>query len=118
MFESPLINDTTEKCVLYNRVVVSDNMGGYEEKWTEGTTFEAVIINTSSVEKEIAMKLGVTSVYNVATDKSLILRQNDYFKRLSDNKVFRVTNDGTESGSPNISPLNMRTVTAEESRLE
>ena len=45
------------------------------------------------------------------------LQARDIFKRLEDNKIFRVTSDGDDNKTPAGARLNMRQVTAEEYTL-
>ena len=62
----------------------------------------------------IAEKQGVTSVYTITTDKSVVLEYHDVLRRLYDGKIFRITSDGDDKYTPDSATLNMRQVTAEE----
>lgn len=112
-----LLNDFMEDCVMLNKSTVSDGYGGYTTTYTEGAEFNAAITFDTSMQARIADKQGVTSFYTVTTSKALTLEYHDIFKRLSDNKVFRVTSDGDDKFTPNSSSLDMRQVTAEEYQL-
>lgn len=101
---------------MYKQVRKSDGYGGYSTVWTEDTesTFKAAITFNNSIEARVAAVQGVTSLYNVITEKDKTLMYHDVFKRLSDGKIFRVTSDGDDSATPASASLNMRLCTAEE----
>jgi hypothetical protein len=109
-----LLTESMEACVMIDKTTVSDGYGGYYSTWAEGAEFQAAITFDSSMEARTAEKAGVTSLYTVTTDKALILAYHDVFKRLSDEKIFRVTSDGDDKSTPASATLNMRQVTAEE----
>lgn len=112
-----LLDEAMEKCVILNKSISPDGYGGYITTWTEGATFNAAIVFDTSIEARAAEKQGVSSLYTVTTRKELTLEYHDVFKRLKDNKIFRVTSDGDDKFTPNSAGLNMRQVTAEEWRL-
>lgn len=112
-----LLNDFMEDCVMLNKTTIADGYGGYTTTYTEGAEFNAAITFDTSMQARIADKQGVTSFYTVTTSKVLILQYHDVFKRLSDNKIFRVTSDGDDKFTPSSSSLDMRQVTAEEYTL-
>ena len=112
-----LLSEAMESCVILNKQIVSDGYGGYTTKWTEGVTFDAAITFDTSIEARVADQQGVTSLYTVTTRKVITLEYHDVFKRVRDNKIFRVTSDGDDKFTPGSASLNMRQVTAEEWRL-
>ncbi|MBQ2175490.1 MAG: hypothetical protein II453_10665 [Alphaproteobacteria bacterium] len=112
-----LLDEFSADCVIINRNIVNDGYGGYVTTWAEGAEFKAAITFASSIQARQAEKQGVTSLYSVYTDKSITLQYHDVFKRLSDNKIFRVTSDGDDEFTPESSPLNKRRVNAEEYTL-
>jgi hypothetical protein len=103
-----------EDCVILDKKTVPDGYGRYTTQWTEGAPFEAAIVFDTSIEARRAEGEGVSSLYTVTTKKSLTLEYHDVFKRISDNKIFRVTSDGDDKFTPASAGLNMRQVTAEE----
>ncbi len=109
-----LLSEAMTPCVFINRSRVSDGEGGTTTTWTEGAEFEAAIVLDNSMEARVAQAQGVTAVYTVTTDRSLVLEYHEVFKRLSDNKMFRVTSDGDDKATPASARLNMRQVSAEE----
>lgn len=111
-----LLKEITEKCVILNKRTVNDGgYGGYiTTEWAEGAEFDALIYLNTSIEARTAEKQGVTGLYTITTGKELTLEYHDVFKRLSDNKIFRVTSDGDDKKTPASSRLNMRQVNAEE----
>ena len=91
-----------------------DGRGGYNTTWIEGASFKAAIVLNTSIEARAAEKAGVTALYTITTLKSMNLQYHDVIKRLSDNKIFRITSDGDDKKTPKGAALNMRQVSAEE----
>lgn len=112
-----LIDEFTSTCVMLDRRTVSDGEGGFHTEWREGAKFPAAISLNTTVEAKIAQKQGVTGLYTVTTGKRTILEFHDVFRRQYDEKVFRVTSDGSDKKTPDSSTLDMRQVEAEEWRL-
>ena len=109
-----LLDESMESCVMLNKQTTSDGYGGYKTTWTEGAEFKAAIVSDTSIEARVAEVQGVHSIYTVTTSKALTLEYHDVFKRIKDNKIFRVTSDGDDKFTPESAGLNMRQVTAEE----
>lgn len=112
-----LLDDAMETCVIMDKTTQPDGYGGYISTYREGAQFKAAIVFDTSIEARVADKEGVTSLYTVTTSKALTLEYHDVFKRLRDNKVFRVTSDGDDKFTPASATLDMRQVTAEEFSL-
>ena len=112
-----LLDDAMETCVIMDKTTQPDGYGGYISPYREGAQFNAAIVFDTSIEARVADKQGVTSLYTVTTSKTLTLEYHDVFKRLRDNKVFRVTSDGDDKFTPASATLDMRQVTAEEFSL-
>ena len=112
-----LLDDAMETCVIMDKTTQPDGYGGYISTYREGAQFNAAIVFDTSIEARAADKEGVTSLYTVTTSKALTLEYHDVFKRLRDNKVFRVTSDGDDKFTPASATLDMRQVTAEEFSL-
>lgn len=112
-----LLDDAMETCVIMDKTTQPDGYGGYISTYKEGAQFNAAIVFDTSIEARVADKQGVTSLYTVTTSKVLTLEYHDVFKRLRDNKVFRVTSDGDDKFTPVSATLDMRQVTAEEFSL-
>lgn len=109
-----LIHEFMTECVLLDKAKVPDGEGGWETKWTESEPFTAALTKSTSIEAKRAEKEGVTALYSVVTDKTFVLNYHDVFRRVSDGKIFRVTEDGTDQATPDSSTLNIRKVSAEE----
>ncbi len=112
-----LLDQSKTLCVMLDKQRVSDGEGGFNTTWIEGAKFMAAIVFDTSIEARAAEKQGVTSFYTVTTEKNVNLEYHDVFKRLYDNKILRVTSDGTDKFTPQSATLNMRQVTAEEWEL-
>ena len=89
-----LLSDAMENCIMLDKRTQSDGYGGYIISWVEGAEFQAAIVLDNSMQARIAERQGVTALYTITTNKSLNLQYHDVFKRLEDNKIFRVTSDG------------------------
>lgn len=109
-----LLNDAMEDCVILNKRIVDDGYGGYKNTWEEGATFKAAIVFDTSIQARIAQAQGVQNMYTITTSRALILDYHDIFKRVKDNKLFRVTSDGDDKLTPRSASLDMRQVSAEE----
>lgn len=109
-----LLDETMDICQFLDKTRVPDGYGGVKTTWVDGAEFSAAITFDTSIEARVADAQGVTSRYTVTTRKDLTLEYHDVFKRLRDNKIFRVTSDGDDKFTPASASLNMRQVTAEE----
>lgn len=112
-----LLSEAMEKCIILDKSTVPDGYGGYTTVYTPGAEFEAAITLDTSIEARTAEQAGVTALYTVTTRKALNLQYHDVFKRLRDNKIFRVKSDGDDKLTPRSASLNMRQVSAEEWEL-
>ena len=112
-----LLDEYMEDCVILNSALVDDGYGGYKTEWTEGATFKAAVDLNNSMEARIGQTQGITALYTVTTSKVLNLQYHNVFKRLSDEKIFRVTSDGDDKKTPESATLDMRQVSAEDWRL-
>lgn len=109
-----LLSEAMENCIMLDKTTIADGYGGYIQKYVPGAEFNAAITLNSSMEARIAQQQGVTALYTVTTTKTLNLQYHDVFKRIRDDKIFRVTSDGDDKHTPASASLNMRQVTAEE----
>ena len=109
-----LLSDAMEACVLLNRQTSLDNYGGFVNTWVDGAGFQAAIVFDTSMQARIAEAQGVYSLYTVTTPRNVVLQYRDIFRRVRDNKLFRVTSDGDDKYTPASTSLDMRQVTAEE----
>lgn len=112
-----LLSSAMEKCIMIDKQSIADGYGGRITSWVEGAEFQAAIVLDSSIEARVAEKQGVTALYTITTQKNMNLQYHEVFKRVRDNKIFRVTSDGDDKLTPASANLNMRQVTAEEWEL-
>ena len=109
-----LLTEAMEACVLINKTVVDDGVGGYKVTWTDGVHFQAAIAFDNSLNGRVAEKEGVTDVYKVITSKdSYPLAFHDVFRRSSDGAVFRVTTNALDEHTPKSAGLDMMVCRAE-----
>lgn len=112
-----LLSDAMEECQMLDKTTVRDGYGGFKQVYVLGAPFAAAIVHDNSVEAKVAEKAGVTALYTITTKKNVNLQYHDVFKRLSDNKIFRVKSDGDDNHTPRTATLDMRQVSAEEWEL-
>lgn len=112
-----LLTDMMFDCILMNQSTQNDGYGGFVTEWMDGAKFKAAIKKETSVEAKIAEKQGVTDVYIIGTEKNFKLEYHNVFRRIKDNKIFRVTSKGDDKETPEDSTLNLRLVSAEEWNL-
>ena len=112
-----MIYDLMEDCCFINHSRVDDAFGSSVETWTDGATFKAAIIKNNATEAIVAEKQGITEIFTVVIKKGFVLSYNDYFKRDSDNQVFRVTSNVKDSEAPAQSTVRIAKVTAEKAVL-
>ena len=109
-----LLSEAMTTCTILNKITESDGYGGYIVTWSDGAEFKAAIVLDTSMQARVGEKQGVTALYTVTTTKDLNLQYHDVFRRVEDNKLFRVTSDGDDKKTPASAGLNMRQVSAEE----
>lgn len=109
-----LLATAMKDVVMLEKKRVPDGEGGFTTKWADGVKFKAAIVFDSSMEARAAEKDGVTSMYTVTVPKNAKLEYHDVIKRLEDGKVFRITSDGDDKMTPEISAFQVIQVTAEE----
>lgn len=109
-----LLDEAMEQYVIINKITSNDGYGGIETQWIDGAVIDAAVVLDTSMQSRIGQKLGVTAIYTVTTKKNINLQFHDVLRRVSDNKIFRVTSDGDDRKTPNSASLNMRQVSAEE----
>ena len=112
-----LMAEARTDCVLMDKKTESDGLGGVITNWTEGAKFFASIVLDDSIQAQVAEVQGAKGKYTISTDKTILMRDGDVFKRLSDNKVFRVVTDGDDKKTPVSANISFRQVKAEEWQL-
>lgn len=112
-----LIDEFMQQCVMLEPVSVPDGEGGQIITWKDGDTFAAAVVNNSSAEAYRADQAGLTRTYTVTTDRDVVLKYHNVFRRVSDGMVFRVTSAGDDVKTPEVSDIRpFSQVTAEEWR--
>lgn len=95
-----MIEESMTECAIMQKRRVPDGEGGFYTEWSQGATFMASITFDSSLQARIGEKQGVTSLYTVTTAKNATLDYHDVIKRLSDGKIFRITDDSDDKQTP------------------
>lgn len=112
-----LIDSMMEKCRILNKIREDDPYGSETITWQEGTSFDASILKDSTTEAIVAEKQGISEIFTVVVKKGFSLSYNDYFRRVSDGQVFRVTSNVKDSEAPEKSTVRIAKVTAEKAVL-
>ena len=108
-----LIESMMDDCVFLNKVKVDDPVGGYKDDYQDGITFQAAFIKNSTTDVQIAEKSGMSEIFTIVTDKSMVLEFHDVLRRVSDGEIFRVTSRAVDSQAPAASTVPIAKVTAE-----
>lgn len=109
-----LWEDFLTNCTIQTKTTESDGQGGVITTWAAGTTFKAAIVKNNTAADRIAEKQGVKASYTVTTPTTVSLKFHDIFKRNSDNKLFIVTSNATDSAPPLTASFMFNQVSAEE----
>lgn len=108
-----LLTDAMTDCVYMNETTLPDGRGGSINTWTDGAGFKAGFELQNSLNEAVAQAQGVKGIYRVTTPRDVRLEYHRVFKRLSDNKLFRVESKD-DSSTPTSAGLDMRVVRADE----
>jgi hypothetical protein len=112
-----LIESFKTPCTLFEKHRTTDEEGGFVTEWVEGLRFMAAITFDSTISARVAEKEGMKSVYTVTTAKDQPLEFHDVFQRDNDGKIFRITSDGRDKQTPDVSSFQFSQSTAEEWEL-
>lgn len=113
-----LIDDFRVPCIKMVKKSVDDGEGGKKTDWAEeGDSFLAAITFNNSIEARVAERQGVSSLYTVTVAKDTRLHYHDVIKRLTDNKILRITSDDDDVRTPLRASFAFAQVTAEEWEL-
>lgn len=109
-----LLSDAFENFIVINKAIVNDGYGGYTTEWTEGAIVKGAMVLDSSTLARMAEVTGVKDLYTLTVRKEVELDFHTVIKRVSDNKIFRLTTDSDDKKTPKSAGLNMRQYQAEE----
>lgn len=112
-----LLEESFEDFVIINKAIVDDGYGGTETTWVPGATIKCAAVLNSSPQMKIAQVMGVTSNYTITVRKDVDLDYHTVLRRVSDNKIFRLTENSDDKKTPPSAGLNMRQYDAEEWKL-
>lgn len=113
-----LIDEFMEPFMLLDKKREPDGYGGFVENWSDSGTFDGAMVLDTSIEARSAAANGLSSIYTLTTKRGVVLKYDDRIRRISDNKMFRVTSDGSEKKSPVSANIDVRQVTCEVLRHE
>ena len=112
-----LIESSMEKTYIMDKTTAPDGYGGVKTIWIQGAPIDVAYGFDSSTEARIASQQGTKNRFTLITKKTVLLRFQDVVKRAKDGKTFRITSDGDDNATPELAPLNLRAVEAEEWKI-
>lgn len=112
-----LLESSYEPFVLLNKLSVDDGYGGIVVTYTDGATIQGALVLDDSGTERIAQALGASQSYTLTVRKDINLDFHDVLRRVSDNKLIRITNDSDDKDTPPSAGLNMRQYRAEGFKL-
>ena len=112
-----LLSEAFTDFVIVNKSIVDDGYGGTNTVWTEGATIQGAMVQDSDLESKIAEVMTSKNLYTFTVSKSIELDYHTVLKRVSDNKIFRLTSNSDDKKTPPSATLDMRQYSAEEFEL-
>lgn len=109
-----LLSEAFTEFIVINKSIIDDGYGGYETTWTEGAHIKGAMVLNTSMEAKVAAVQGVKDLYTLTVTKDTELDYHTVLKRVSDNKIFRLTSDSDDKKTPQSAGLNMRQYSVEE----
>lgn len=95
-----LLDSMRCRCARLQKTETGDGLGGYRAAWTEGETFDAVLIKKSAGLESEAQRKALRETFVVLTAPEVGLSHPDVFRRLSDGATFRVTTANGDAATP------------------
>lgn len=108
-----ILGSKSKTYIFMNKIKIKDDYGSQKEIYVPGFEFEAAVVVPQNIQTEIAKKDGITSIYQVATDKTVYLDFGDVFKNEETGETYRVTTKSNIE-TPETSSMDIRTCRAEE----
>ena len=105
------------ECVMLVRDTEIDGAGGAHDTWRETAHFYPAIVEKSHTEPENGEKKRAKAFYEVYVPRNFVIGYHSVFKRLSDERVFRVTSNPQDRQTPMGATFSFAYVTAEEWRI-
>ena len=90
----PLYDEAMEDCVLLVEKHTPDGSGGTVTAWEDGASFRAAMVLDTSDGIVAGDAARVHNVYHVYVDPADAPAYHTVFRRVSDGRVFRVTQEG------------------------
>jgi hypothetical protein len=113
-----LLSEAMTDFVIINKSYVDDGYGGTTVTWTEGATIKGAMVHNSDLQSRIAEVMVSQNLYTFTVGREIELDYHTVVKRVSDNKIFRLTSNSDDKKTPPSATLNMRQYSAEEFELK
>ena len=106
-----ILQDATQ-CQMMDWKTIGDGEGGFETVLSPGAAFSATVTQDDEKLAKIAQAITQQVEYKVYTPRSVLLKKDNIFKRLSDGKLFEVLFDNAGKQTPASSAMDFRVTTA------
>jgi hypothetical protein len=113
-----LLSEAMTDFVIINKSIIDDGYGGTKTVWTDGATIKGAMVHNSDLQSKIAEVMVSKNLYTLTVRKEIELDYHTVLKRISDNKIFRLTSNSDDKKTPPNAGLNMRQYSAEEFELK
>lgn len=113
-----LLSEAFTDFKVVNKSYIDDGYGGIITTWVDGATFQGAIVHDSDLESKIAEVMVSKNLYTLTVRKDIEFDYHTVIKRVSDNKIFRLTSNTDDKKTPPSANLNMRQYSAEEFELK
>lgn len=108
-----LLSKAFESCRMLDKCAGKGIDGSKHMRYEPGKGFSCALVYEKSSGKKIGYANDVLDSYTVYLPLETTLNYHDVFMRLSDNKTFRITSNGSDKKPPEGAGIRYRTVTAE-----
>lgn len=107
IFNSSLLDEYKKSFRIWHRVSQDDDYGGYEWKWTEGTSFEGILTEDVSLTATVAGIETKTKAYGIKVKRNAPLEFKTVFRDEESGKWYIITSDEPLK-SPKMSAMDMK----------
>lgn len=90
-----------------------NGLGGFEETYKEGATFNGALVMDTTTQARIAEKQGVTSLYTLTVPLDVPLKYGDLFRSVETGDTYRITSRPGEKKTPSVASFQFQNFTAE-----
>jgi len=112
IFNSQLLDEYRQHFVIWHKISVDDDYGGYTSTWTKGASFDGIITEDASLTATVAGIDTKKNYYGIKVKRDAPLDFKTIFRSDKDGKWYRITS-GDVLESPKMSALDMKILSCE-----